>query len=206
MGFLDNLTEIATDLAQSGAAASKHLAETSIATSKRLAEIAKLLKEEDEEAYLALSQKHIVFRIGGYYVVSRLLEGEFLDYNAAIPKVSKTTVKINTRSLTDAVERTSLLISDRLRSPIRLSAMDQKVQLNCSTSMGKAHDEVDCEMSGEAVSMGFNNKYLMDALKASDCDMVKLEINGALSPMRILPLEGESFLFLVLPVRVKNDD
>ena len=177
-----------------------------IVPGKTLAEISKLLKEEDEEAYLALSQKHIVFRIGGYYVVSRLLEGEFLDYNAAIPKVSKTTVKINTRSLTDAVERTSLLISDRLRSPIRLSAMDQKVQLNCSTSMGKAHDEVDCEMSGEAVSMGFNNKYLMDALKASDCDMVKLEINGALSPMRILPLEGESFLFLVLPVRVKNDD
>ena len=155
---------------------------------------------------LALRREPIVSDLTGYYVVSRLLEGEFLDYNAAIPKVSKTTVKINTRSLTDAVERTSLLISDRLRSPIRLSAMDQKVQLNCSTSMGKAHDEVDCEMSGEAVSMGFNNKYLMDALKASDCDMVKLEINGALSPMRILPLEGESFLFLVLPVSVKNDD
>ena len=183
-----------------------------IVPGKTLAEISKLLKEEDEEAYLALSQKHfagrrhILFKIDNYTVISSLLEGEFLDYNAAIPKVSKTTVKINTRSLTDAVERTSLLISDRLRSPIRLSAMDQKVQLNCSTSMGKAHDEVDCEMSGEAVSMGFNNKYLMDALKASDCDMVKLEINGALSPMRILPLEGESFLFLVLPVRVKNDD
>ena len=63
-----------------------------IVPGKTLAEISKLLKEEDEEAYLALSQKHIVFRIGGYYVVSRLLEGEFLDYNAAIPKVSKTTV------------------------------------------------------------------------------------------------------------------
>ncbi len=173
---------------------------------KTLSEISKLLRNEDDEAYLAISQKHIVFRIGGYYVVSRLLEGEFLDYNAAIPKVSKTTVKVNTRSLTDAVERTSLLISDRLRSPIRLAVMENKVQLNCSTSMGKAHDEVECEMSGEPVSMGFNNKYLLDALKASDCDMVKLEINGALSPMRILPLEGESFLFLVLPVRVKNDD
>jgi DNA polymerase-3 subunit beta len=54
--------------------------------------------------------------------------------------------------------------------------------------------------------MGFNNKYLLDALKASDCDMVKLQINGPVSPMRVVPLEGESFLFLVLPVRVKNDD
>ena len=137
---------------------------------------------------------------------TRLLDGEFLDYQAAIPQGYTTQVTVSTRELIAAVDRASLIISDRLRSPIRLSAMDQKVQLNCSTSMGKAHDEVDCEMSGEAVSMGFNNKYLMDALKASDCDMVKLEINGALSPMRILPLEGESFLFLVLPVRVKNDD
>lgn len=177
-----------------------------IVPGKTLSEISKLLKDEDGEAYLVVSQKHIVFRIGGYYVVSRLLEGDFLDYNAAIPKTSKTTVKINTRSLTDSVERTSLLISDRLRSPIRLALMDGKMQLSCSTTMGKAYDEVDCDMQGEAVSMGFNNKYLLDALKASDCDMVKLEINGALSPVRLTPLEGDSFLFLVLPVRVKNDD
>lgn len=176
-----------------------------IVPGKTLSEISKLLKEEEEEVYLVVSSKHIVFRIGGYYVVSRLLE-DFLDYNAAIPKLSKTTVKVNTRSLTDAVERTSLLISDRLRSPIRLAVTEQTVQLNCSTTMGKAHDEVECEMTGEPVSMGFNNKYLLDALKASDCDMIKMEINGALSPMRVMPLEGESFLFLVLPVRVKNDD
>jgi len=174
-----------------------------IVPGKTLSEISKLLKEEEEEVYLVVSSKHIVFRIGGYYVVSRLLEGDFLDYNAAIPKLSKTTVKVNTRSLTDAVERTSLLISDRLR---RLAVTEQTVQLNCSTTMGKAHDEVECEMTGEPVSMGFNNKYLLDALKASDCDMIKMEINGALSPMRVMPLEGESFLFLVLPVRVKNDD
>ncbi len=176
-----------------------------IVPGKTLSEIAKLLKEE-EEAHLVISQKHIVFRIGGYYVVSRLLEGEFLDYNAAIPKTSKTSVKVNTRSLTESVERTSLLISDRLRSPIRLAVTENKVQLSCSTTMGKAHDEVECEVSGETVHMGFNNKYLLDALKASDCDMIKLEINGALSPMRMIPLEGDSFLFLVLPVRVKNDD
>ena len=182
------------------------LATRFIVPGKTLSEISKLLREEEEEAYLVVSQKQIVFRIGGYYVVSRLLEGDFLDYNAAIPKISKTTVKINSRALTEAVERTSLLISDRLRSPIKLAVTEQKVQLNCSTSMGKAHDEVECEVSGETVSMGFNNKYLLDALKAADCDMVKLEINGALSPMRIIPLEGDSFLFLVLPVRVKNDD
>ena len=180
---------------------------------KTLAEIAKLLSDEpagegepEKTASIQVSRQYILTTIGSYSLVSRLLDGEFLDYQAAIPQGYTTQVTVSTRELIAAVDRASLIISDRLRSPIRLSAMDQKVQLNCSTSMGKAHDEVDCEMSGEAVSMGFNNKYLMDALKASDCDMVKLEINGALSPMRILPLEGEIFLFLVLPVRVKNDD
>ena len=80
-------------------------------------------------------------------MVSSLLEGDLLDYDAALQKLSKTTDKVNTRSLTDAVERTSLLISDRLRSPIRLAVTEQPVQLNCSTIMGKAHDEVECEMT-----------------------------------------------------------
>ena len=175
-----------------------------IVPGKTLSEISKLLKEEEEEVYLVVSSKHIVFRIGGYYVVSRLLEGDFLDYNAAIPKLSKTTVKVNTRSLTDAVERTSLLISDRLRSPIRLAVTEQTVQLNCSTTMGKAHDEVKCEMTGEPVSMGFNNKYLMDALKAAPADRLRLEFSSGVAPCVILPAEGEEkFIYMVLPVRLK---
>ncbi len=182
------------------------LTTTFIVPGKTLSEVSKLLKDEEGEVCLQVSRKHMIFRIGSYHVISRLLEGDFLDYNAAIPKVSKTSVKVNTRSFIEAIERTSLLISDRLRSPIKLGIADQMIQVSCSTTMGKAYDEVPCEIEGEGVNMGFNNKYLLDALKATDCDMVRLEINGALSPMRVIPLEGDSFLFLVLPVRVKNDD
>ena len=177
-----------------------------IVPGKTLAEISKLLKDEESEVCMVVSHKYIIFKIDGYRVISRLLEGEFLDYNAAIPKTEKTTVEVSTRLLTEGIERTSLLISDRLRSPIKLNIADDKIRISCSTTIGKAYDEVDCKISGEGVNMGFNNKYLLDALKASDCDMVKLQINGALSPMRVIPPEGENFLFLVLPVRVKNDD
>lgn len=177
-----------------------------IVPGKTLAEVSKLVKEEENEVAMVVSHKHIIFKIEGYLVISRLLEGEFLDYNAAIPKVSKTTVSVNTRQMIEGIERTSLLISDRLRSPIKLGIGENKIKMSCSTTIGKAYDEVECSIDGEGVNMGFNNKYLLDALKASDCDMVKLEINGSLSPMRVIPLEGESFLFLVLPVRVKNDD
>ncbi len=177
-----------------------------IVPGKTLSEVSKLLKEEDEEVSMVVSHKHIIFRIDGYNVISRLLEGDFLDYNAAIPKTEKTSVEVNTRQFIEGIERTSLLISDRLRSPLKLNIVDDKIKISCNTTMGKAYDEVDCKINGDGTNMGFNNKYLLDALKASDCDMVKLQINGPVSPMRVVPLEGESFLFLVLPVRVKNDD
>ena len=177
-----------------------------IVPGKTLSEVSKLLKEEENEVCMVVSHKHIIFKIDGYHVVSRLLEGDFLDYNAAIPKTEKTTIEVSTRLLVEGIERTSLLISDRLRSPLKLNMSDEKIRISCNTTMGKAYDEVDCKLDGDGINMGFNNKYLLDALKASDCDMVKLLINGPVSPMRVVPLEGESFLFLVLPVRVKNDD
>ena len=79
------------------------------------------------------------------------------------------------------------------------------ISINCTTSIGKAYDEVNCKITGDEVEMGFNNKYLIDALRACDCDEVKLEINGPLSPMKVSALEGDSFLFIVLPVRLKNE-
>lgn len=173
---------------------------------KTLGEVSKLLKDEDSTVRALVSRKHVVFKIEKYNVISRLLEGDFLDYQAAIPKTSKTTVKVNTRRLIESIERTALLIADRLRTPIKVAFQETMIQLSCFTSMGRAYDEVDCVLSGEVVNMGFNNKYLLDALKVTDCDEVKLEVNGALSPMRIIPIEGDSFLFLVLPVRVKSDE
>lgn len=178
---------------------------------KTLSELSKLLREDDGEddapamAELHISRKHILFTIDGYSVVSRLLEGEFLDYDAAIPKGSSTQVVIDTRALMSAVERTSLLISDRLKSPLRVRFESGEIRISCNTSLGRAYDELPCEMSGAEVEMGFNNKYVLDALRASGCDRLKLEISGPLSPMKVVPIEGDSFLFLVLPVRLKSE-
>lgn len=173
---------------------------------KVLSEISKLLAgEEEATASLQVSKRHIMFKIGNYSVISRLLEGEFLDYKNSIPSGSVASLRINTRMFTESVERVSLLISDRLRSPLRVTFDSGKIAINCATAIGKSYDEIACDFSGEKVEMGFNNKYLLDALKAADTDEVRIEISGPLSPIKILPPEGESFLFLVLPVRLRND-
>lgn len=172
---------------------------------RSLGELLKLLGDDDTGVELRISKKHILFTIGETSLISRLLEGEFLDYNAAIPKDCSTTVRVSTRELLSSIERTSLLISDRLKSPLRVVFEDGLVKMSCSTTIGKAYDECDCETSGPRVEMGFNNRYLIDALKNSEVDMVRLEISGPLSPMKVLPVEGDSFLFLVLPMKLKNE-
>lgn len=176
-----------------------------IVPGKTLSDLLKLMKENEEEIEIAVSKKHILFTLGECCIVSRLLEGEFLDYKAAIPQDFATTVVVSTRALLSSIERTSLLISDKLKSPLKVVFQGDLIKMSCATTIGKAYDECTCAIVGDEMEMGFNNRYLLDALKNADTDMVRLELCGPLSPMKVKPLDGDSFLFLVLPMRLKTD-
>ena len=171
---------------------------------KTLSELLKLIKDSEEPVEISAGRRHILFKIDNYTVISSLLEGEFLNYKAAIPPESQTEVVLKTREAIDSVERVSLLITDRLKSPIRCLFDNNEVKLNCTTSMGRASDQLDVEMTGQSVEIGFNNRYLLEALRNTECDEVKVQLGGPLSPMKVVPKEGDSFLFLVLPVRLKS--
>lgn len=172
---------------------------------KTLSELLKLIKDNEEPVEISAGRRHILFKIDNYTVISSLLEGEFLNYKAAIPPESQTEVVLKTREAIDSVERVSLLITDRLKSPIRCLFDNNEVKLNCTTSMGRASDQLDVEMTGQSVEIGFNNRYLLEALRNTECDEVKVQLGGPLSPMKVVPKEGDSFLFLVLPVRLKSE-
>jgi DNA polymerase-3 subunit beta len=174
---------------------------------KTLNEVLKmLLPDSDEKIEMNIGKKHILFKINGYTVISRLLEGDFLDYHNVISSTFKTKIKINVRNFTDSIERASLLISDRLKFPVRCVFEKDIIKVTCSTATGKVYDEISAELSGDTLEMGFNNRYLLDALKACECDEITVLLNGPLSPMRICPIEGDSFIFLVLPVRLKSNE
>ena len=172
---------------------------------KTLSELLKLIKDSEEPVEISAGRRHILFKIDNYTVISSLLEGEFLNYKAAIPPESQTEVVLKTREAIDSVERVSLLITDRLKSPIRCLFDNNEVKLNYTTSMGRASDQLDVEMTGQSVEIGFNNRYLLEALRNTECDEVKVQLGGPLSPMKVVPKEGDSFLFLVLPVRLKSE-
>lgn len=168
-------------------------------------ELLKMIREEDGQVKIVIGTKHAIFVIDEYSVITRLLEGEFLDYRSSVPSTFKTEVTVKVRSFLDSVERASLLISDRLKSPLRCVFSEEEVQISCSTTMGKVVDQIPVALTGERVVMGFNNVYLQEALRATESDEVKVKLNGALSPLIIFPKEGEEFLFLVLPVRLRNE-
>lgn len=170
---------------------------------KALSEVLKLLPdEEDKVLSIFAGRRHIMFNTGNYTVISRLLEGEFLDYEVSIPENFKTKVEVNTKLMLESVERVSLLISERFKNPVRCDISSGFTRLSCSTSIGKAFDEFAIKTEGEDIEIGFNGKYVIDALKNTDTDEIIMELNGPLSPIKILPKEGDSFLFLVLPVRL----
>lgn len=173
---------------------------------KTLTELSRLLDPDCEDAVrISVGTRHILFELNGFSIISRLLEGDFLDYNNVIGKQSSTEVRVSVRNFLESVDRASLLISEKLKTPLRCVFDKDTIKINCSSSIGKAYDEIPASLSGDTVEIGLNNRYLLDALRACECDEVRIFLNGPLSPMKICPPDGESFIFLVLPVRLKNE-
>ncbi len=177
-----------------------------VVKAKALSEVSKLLKDDDNASVkIHVSRKHIGFEISGYMVISRLLEGEFHNYKGSIPNDHSTEVMINTKDIIRSLELCMLLINDKNKAPVKCNFGDGKVRISCTTGMGKFSDEIDIDLTGQKVVIGFNCRYLLDALKASESDKVRLQLKGGLSPMKILPVDGDAYTFLVLPVRLKEE-
>jgi len=137
-------------------------------------------------------------------LVCRRLEGEFLPYKNAIPRNNPIAVECDTRALLSCLERVSLIISEKLKSPLRCKFRDGMVDITTKTAIGDAADQCPIKGNGCELEIGFNNKYLMDALKNAPADRLRLEFNSGVAPCVILPTEGEeNFIYMVLPVRLK---
>ncbi|MCH5303936.1 MAG: DNA polymerase III subunit beta [Ruminococcus sp.] len=168
-------------------------------------EVLKIVGNDEENVYVSVGQRHIMFKIGSYSVISRLIEGTFLDYNSTIPKTQKTEATVNTRLLINAVDRMSLLNGDKIQSPVRCNFVNGEIHFSCTSAIGKANDVISAPINGDDVEIGFNNRYLLDALRNIDADEVKITLNGGLSPMIIKPVQGDSFISLVVPMRLSNE-
>ena len=171
-----------------------------------LSDLEKLCGATDEPVAIGLGSKHISFTIGKTVLISRRLEGEFLNYKKTVPTSFHVEVRADRYFLQRTVERVSLIIDDKIKNPIRCIFGENEVRVVCATGLGKAEDTCIVEGNGGELEIGFNNRYLLDALKAAPADEVNVCLNTGASPCVITPAEGEqNFLYMILPVRLKAE-
>lgn len=171
---------------------------------KTLREVERFLDESDEIVNISLSRRHITYEMKGTVLTSRLLEGEYINYDSAIPKEYTQKFTVKTDEMISSLDRVSLVVSEKLKSSIRCSFSSDLVKLSCTTAIGKAYDECAiCMTEGNGLEIGFNSRYLLDALRACKEEEVICTLNTPLTPCLIHPTEGDKFLYMVLPVRIK---
>ena len=168
-----------------------------------LKEVEKILQDEDDDVIFTLGGKHILFRMGCATLICRLLEGDFLDWRRVVPTGCPVQLVANVAELTSSLERVGLIVSEKYKSPVRCVFSNQVLQLKTNTTIGVAEDRCSFAGDGKELEIGFNVRYLCDALRAVPSEEVTLELTNGLSPIVMTPVDDKhDYAYMVLPVRI----
>jgi len=170
-----------------------------------LKEVEKIVADSEDMASFTLGTKHILFQIGNATLVCRLLEGEFLDWRRVVPTNCPIKLVANVGELASSVERVGLIVSEKYKSPVRCIFSHNELLMRTNTTIGAAEDKCSIAGDGKELEIGFNVRYLADALKVVPSEEVTLELTNGLSPIVLTPVDEKyDFAYMVLPVRIKN--
>ena len=177
-----------------------------VVPSQALKEVEKILSEEGDQVAFTLGRKHILFEIDNATLICRTLEGEFLDWRRVVPTDCPIRLVANVSELTASLERVGLVVSERYKSPVRCRFADQILEVKTSTVIGNAQDQCSFAGDGQNLEIGFNGRFLCDALRAVPTEEVVLELTNNLSPIVMTPVDTEKydFSYMVLPVRIST--
>ena len=175
-----------------------------VAPGSALKEVENICGDSDDMVNITCGKRHLLFSVGETQLICRRLEGEFLDYKNAIPRNNPILVDVENSTLLQSLDRVSVVISEKLKSPVRCVFDLDRVYLSARTGNGEAKDICPTKGDGAGLEIGFNNRYLMEALRYAPADTVRFSLNTNISPCVITPTDGsDSFLYMVLPVRLK---
>ena len=172
-------------------------------TSKAINEAVKLIEDENEDVIINVGERLISFHVNGYDFISRLLEGDFVNYQKTLPKEHKQKVTVNTRDLINTIERVSLLISESFTTPVRCYFNELNVVFTCATAQGRATETFNTKLEGENFEIGLNNHYLLDALKSIEDENINILFNGSNAGVLITPIDNDNFQYMIMPMRLK---
>lgn len=182
--------------------------ENIVIPAKILNEVSKILSEtdsQDSNVTLTMNDKRAIFVMEDTKIVLRLLEGEFVRYNDILPKDFKTKVVLNKSDFLESIERASLLAKIGNNNLIKLDIREADMQITSKSEEGNVRENVYISKEGDDIIIGFNSKYMIDALKVIDDEEITLLFNNSVSPCLIKSLAGDDYEYLVLPVRITNN-
>ena len=170
-----------------------------------LKEVEKILTDTEEDASFTLGPKHILYQIGDATLICRLLEGDFLDWRKVVPTNCPVKLVAHVSDLSSSIERVGLIVSEKYMSPVRCVFGNQVLQLRTNTVVGAAEDRCAIAGDGKDLEIGFNVRFLADALRVVPSEEVVLELTNGLSPIVLTPADDKyDYSYMVLPVRIKN--
>ena len=177
---------------------------------KTLVEVLKMVKDTEEEMEIRLTRKYVIFKLGAFTLFSKTIDSEYIDYTRILPQSHNIELTLDTESLRGALERSSLIIEDRLAGSIRSYVkftIDEVLSVSTQSANGNVYDEIDIEkIKGDSITIGFNCKFLLDALKACDSGKMKLCFNNPLMGVLIEPQSSDDgkYKYFVMPIRMNN--
>lgn len=167
---------------------------------KALNEISKILSGDTEkDVVIFFTNKHIVFEFDNTTVVSRLIEGDYFNIDQMLSSDYETKVTINKRKLLDSIDRATLLVKEGDKKPIIINITDENMELKINSTIGSMRELIDISKSGKDLMIGFNPKFLIDALRVIDGEEVDIYLVNPKAPCFIKDSE-DSYVYMILPV------
>jgi len=174
-----------------------------LVAAKGLGEVQRLLSNETGEIEVVLGEREVVFRVGTTEVTTRLIEGEFPNYQQLIPSGYPNRLTVPRESLQAAVNRVRLVGQSKDTAPIRLGMTAEGLELSAiAQDVGEAHESVEAKYEGGDLTVAFNSQFLLDGIDAAASDEVVIESIDPLKPAVMKATDSNDFLYLLMPVRI----
>lgn len=173
-----------------------------IVPARILGEISKILNETDEKITVTIEKNKVRFVIGNTIMVAKLLEGNFIPYENIIPTDSKARVVVSKVAFENSLSRAHNISRKRNNNYVRLDIEENNIKISSEADSSSIKENIPCKLEGESITIAFNSKYLFDALAKVKEEFINILITGSNAPAIIVPPEGDSYKFIVLPVRL----
>jgi DNA polymerase III, beta subunit len=181
---------------------------TAVIPGRTLNEVNKIILDSFDNIKIGVAKNQALFEMENCKLVTRLLDGEFLNYASVIPENWETRVRVNKNALQNCFERISLIsassIEKEKKYPVKVSVDIGKVTISCTNQTGDAKEEMYVSTEGQNLEAGFNPKYFLDALRAIDDEEIFVDFGTSISPCIIRPVDDGDYIYMILPIRLKD--